>query len=90
MALIRKAGIALAVTGAAHFAAPRLFEPISRAGFPHDTELWIKRNGATELALGLALVPRRTRRAGLVGVAAYFGWLGTRVARHRQEEPEKG
>ncbi|MEV4253889.1 hypothetical protein AB0J52_12070 [Spirillospora sp. NPDC049652] len=85
MALLRKAGIALAATGAAHFAAPQIFEPISRAGFPQDTEVWIKRNGATELALGLALTMKRTRKAGLVGVAAYFGWLGARVAQHRQE-----
>ncbi|MFC4911782.1 hypothetical protein [Actinomadura gamaensis] len=84
MALLRKAGIALAATGAAHFAAPKMFEPISRVGFPQDTEAWIKRNGATELALGLALTTKKTRRAGLVGVAAYFGWLGARVAYQRR------
>lgn len=84
MALLRKAGIALAATGAAHFAAPKMFEPISRAGFPRDTQAWIKRNGATEVALGLALTARPTRKAGLVGVAAYFGWLGARVAYHRK------
>ncbi|WP_026413547.1 hypothetical protein [Actinomadura oligospora] len=84
MALLRKAGIALAATGAAHFAAPKMFEPISRAGFPRDTQAWIKRNGATEVALGLALTTKRTRKIGAVGVAAYFGWLGARVAYHRQ------
>ncbi len=58
MALLRAAGIVLAATGAAHFAAPKAFEPISRLPFPQDTQAWIKRNGATELALGVALAVR--------------------------------
>lgn len=83
MALLRFAGLALAATGAAHFAAPKAFEPISKLAFPNDTQAWIKRNGATELALGLALTTDRTRKAGLVGVAAYTLWLGARSAYNR-------
>ncbi|MFD0692374.1 hypothetical protein [Actinomadura fibrosa] len=83
MALIRAAGLVLAATGAAHFAVPKAFEPISKAAFPQDTEAWIKRNGATELALGLAMATDRTRKAGLAGVALYTLWLGARTAANR-------
>ncbi|MFG2005475.1 hypothetical protein ACGFNU_40635 [Spirillospora sp. NPDC048911] len=84
MALLRTAGIALAVTGAAHFAAPKAFEPVSKLAFPNDTDAWIKRNGATELALGLALTTQKTRKAGLVGAAVYTAWLGARTAYNRK------
>lgn len=84
MALLRTAGIALAATGVAHFAAPKVFEPISRLAFPHDTDAWIKRNGATELALGAALTLDKTRKAGLVGTALYAAWLGARTAYNRR------
>ncbi|MFC9973295.1 hypothetical protein ACFVH6_20620 [Spirillospora sp. NPDC127200] len=80
MALLRAAGLALAATGAAHFAAPQMFEPISKLAFPQDTAAWIKRNGATELALGLALTTEKTRKAGLIGTAVYTAWLGARTA----------
>ncbi|MDL4774762.1 MULTISPECIES: hypothetical protein [Thermomonosporaceae] len=83
MALLRTAGLVLAATGAAHFAAPKAFEPVSRLPFPNDTRAWIKRNGAAELALGLALTADRTRKAGLAGVAAYTLWLGARTAYNR-------
>ncbi|WP_433336727.1 hypothetical protein [Spirillospora sp. CA-294931] len=80
MALLRTAGIALAATGAAHFAVPKAFEPISSLPFPQDTRAWIKRNGATELVLGLAISAEKTRKAGLVGAAVYTAWLGARTA----------
>jgi uncharacterized membrane protein len=79
MALIRLAGIALAGTGALHFARPQLFEPMTKIAFPENTQQWIQRNGATELALGLALTSRKTRLIGLGGVAAYALWLGSRT-----------
>ncbi|MBO2453102.1 hypothetical protein J4573_38830 [Actinomadura barringtoniae] len=84
MALLRTAGIALAATGLAHFAAPKAFEPISKLAFPNDTDAWIKRNGATELALGVALAVDKTRKAGLVGTAVYTAWLGARAAANRK------
>ncbi|WP_030166268.1 hypothetical protein [Spirillospora albida] len=83
MALLRTAGLALAATGAAHFAAPQAFASITKQAFPTDTDAWIKRNGATELALGLALTAERTRKAGLAGLAAYTVWLGARTAMNR-------
>lgn len=77
--MFRTAGILLAGTGALHFAAPKVFEPISRVAFPTDTRQWIYRNGATELALGLAIANRRTRRAGALGFSAYTLWLASRA-----------
>ncbi|MBW8482453.1 hypothetical protein [Actinomadura parmotrematis] len=80
MSLLRVTGIALAATGAAHFAAPQVFEPVSKLAFPEDTGAWIKRNGATELALGVALALTPTRKLGLAGLAAYTAFLGARGA----------
>ncbi|WP_019631498.1 hypothetical protein [Actinomadura atramentaria] len=79
---LRTAGLVLAATGAAHFAAPKAFVPITKVAFPENTRAWIQRNGATELALGVALAVDRTRRAGLVGAAAYTAWLGARAAKN--------
>ncbi|MGI8332154.1 hypothetical protein ACRYCC_19480 [Actinomadura scrupuli] len=76
---VRSAGIALAGTGALHFAAPGLFEGVSKLAFPEDTRQWVYRNGAIELALGLALSSSRTRRLGALGTAGYVAWLGARA-----------
>lgn len=73
-------GLALAATGAAHFVVPAAFRGISRMAFPKDTDTWIKRNGATELALGLALATERGRKAGAAGLAAYGAFLASRAA----------
>jgi uncharacterized membrane protein len=73
----------LVATGAAHFAKPEAFESISRLPFPEDTRNWVYRNGAAELALGLALTTARTRKLGAVGLAAYGLFLGSRVAANR-------
>lgn len=75
----RSAGIALAGTGALHFAAPGLFEGVSKLAFPEDTRRWVYRNGAIELTLGLALSGARTRRLGALGTAGYVAWLGARA-----------
>jgi uncharacterized membrane protein len=83
--MLRIAGILLVGTGAAHFAAPRFFDPISKAAFPEDTRQWTYRNGATEVALGLALTTRKTRLLGLAGTAAYAYWLVNRVRANRPE-----
>ena len=76
-------GLAVAATGAAHFAAPETFEQVTKPVFPDDTREWVLRNGATEVALGLALVPKRTRKLGLIGLLGYTGWLVSRVAGQR-------
>ncbi|TCP57248.1 hypothetical protein EV191_1011201 [Tamaricihabitans halophyticus] len=76
--LSRAFGLLLAGTGAAHFAAPQAFESISKTAFPEDTTTWVYRNGATEVALGLALTSRRTRKLGTIGLLGYTAWLGGR------------
>ncbi|WP_258903459.1 hypothetical protein [Actinokineospora sp. UTMC 2448] len=70
----------MAGTGAAHFVAPKAFEPISRRPFPDDTRRWVLRNGATEVAIGLAIAGPRTRALGIAALACYATWLATRFA----------
>lgn len=79
----RAVGMLIAGTGLAHFAAPRVFEPITAPLFPEDTRTWVYRNGATELALGAALAKGRTRKAGIAGLTAYVVWLAGRAVANR-------
>lgn len=72
----RKIGLGLAATGIAHFVAPDAFVGVTKSAFPHDTEEWVKRNGATETALGVALLLPKTRKLGVLGLLGYVGWLG--------------
>ncbi len=44
----------------------------------------IKRNGATELALGVAVAVDKTRKAGLIGTAVYAALAGARAASNRR------
>jgi uncharacterized membrane protein len=83
--MLRLAGLLLAGTGAAHFAAPRLFDPLSQAAFPDDPRQATYRDGAVEIALGLALTSRRTRLLGLAATGAYAYWLTDRVRANRQK-----
>jgi uncharacterized membrane protein len=72
-------GALVAATGAAHFAVPETFEQVSRTAFPDDTRDWVLRNGATEVALGVAMISKRTRKIGVLGLLGYTGWLVSRV-----------
>lgn len=83
--LLRLAGILLAGTGAAHFAAPQVFDPISQAAFPDNPRQATYRDGAIEVALGLALTSRKTRLLGLAATGAYAYWLADRVRKNRRE-----
>jgi len=83
--MLRIAGILLAGTGAAHFAAPRFFDPISEAAFPDNPRQATYRNGAIEVALGLAVTTRKTRLLGLAATGAYAYWLTDRVRANRRE-----
>lgn len=73
-------GIGLAGVGAAHFTTPEAFDPLTGRAFPHDTRRWTYRNGASELAIGLAMISRRTRPLGGIGLVAYLAFLATRYA----------
>ena len=80
---LRTVGVLLAGVGASHFVAPDVYEPMTSAVFPEDTREWVYRNGASELAIGLALATgkRPLRRIGLVGLAGYLAWLGGNAAK---------
>jgi hypothetical protein len=74
-------GLAIAGTGLAHFAVPQAFESITKPAFPENTREWIYANGATEALIGVAIFNSRTRVYGLVGLAGYVGFLGSRAVR---------
>lgn len=77
--VFRGAGVTIAATGLAHFVAPRAFVALSKPVFSDDTEKWVQVNGATETAIGLAFLERRTRPFGLIGVLAYGAFLCDRA-----------
>ena len=79
----RFAGLALAGTGLAHFANPKMFEPITVASFPNNTRRHVYTNGGLEKANVLALAARRTRRLGLAGLAGYAAYLAGSTVRSR-------
>ena len=79
----RFAGLALAGTGLAHFANPKMFEPITVASFPNNTRRHVYTNGGLETAIGLALAARRTSRLGLAGLAGYAAYLAGSTVRSR-------
>lgn len=89
--LFRLVGAGLASAGLSHFVAPRLFGWISRPVFPEDTGKWVKVNGAAETGIGLALLDRRTRLAGVAGALVYVAYLGERAvtAIRTQLDPPK-
>ena len=82
MALIStgKLGFVLAATGVAHFVVPDAFEGLTKAAFPQNTAEWITRNGATETAIGTAMMLGPTRKLGVLGLLGYVGWLGYNAA----------
>jgi uncharacterized membrane protein len=71
-----KIGFLLAGVGVAHFAAPEVFEDVTKAAFPENTKEWVTRNGAAETALGVAMMLKPTRKLGVLGLLGYTGWLG--------------
>lgn len=83
--MLRLAGLLLAGTGAAHFAAPQLFDPVSQLAFPDGPREATYRDGAIEIALGLALTSRRTRMLGLAATGVYAYWLTDRIRKNRPE-----
>ena len=71
-----KVGFLVSALGAAHFAAPEAFEEVTRTAFPENTADWVKRNGATEVAIGAAMMLKPTRKLGVAALLGYAGWLG--------------
>jgi hypothetical protein len=50
----RFSGLALAGTGVAHFTSPRLWEPITKTAFPHNTRQHVYTNAGIETVWGLS------------------------------------
>jgi hypothetical protein len=60
--------------GAVHFLAPTPFDTIIPAELPGSPRFYTYASGIAEIAIGAALVPRRTRRsAALAAVALFLG-----------------
>lgn len=74
--MLKLIGIVTALVGISHFFAPDLYRPMTAPAFPDNTDQAIQINGACETAIGLAIASPRTRKLGLLGTAAYLGWLG--------------
>ncbi|MEC4616367.1 MULTISPECIES: GNAT family protein [Tsukamurella] len=83
---LKISGVLLAASGAAHFVAPRPFVFISKPMFPDDTEKWVRRNGAAEAGIGLALIRKETRPIGFVGLIAYVVYLGDRAVSYIRKQ----
>jgi uncharacterized membrane protein len=77
------AGLSLVGAGLGHFAAPQLFEPITKPAFPRDTARHIKTNGSIETALGVALLVPKTRKLAAIGGLGYLVYLGVNAARNK-------
>lgn len=73
---VGKVGFLITALGAAHFAAPEAFEEVTKVAFPENTKDWVMRNGATEVAIGAAMMLKPTRKLGVLGLLGYTGWLG--------------
>lgn len=67
----RPLAVVLAVAGATHLVAPRIFEPLipRRLGDPRP---WVVGSGVAELACAAGLALPRTRRAAALATAALF------------------
>lgn len=81
MSIATIAGLGIAATGAAHFVAPDAFRSITEGPFPDDTDAWIKRNGATELVIGVLIARKSTRKLGVLGLGAYGAFMASRVSK---------
>lgn len=81
----RIGGGGLAATGLLHFVAPQLFVPITRPAFPEQTERFVTVNGTLETLIGTALVAKRTRTFGFIGLLVYVGYLAFNAKTTRDE-----
>lgn len=79
MSAIAKLGLLVAGVGAAHFVAPEAFNDVTKVAFPHDTDEWVLRDGASEVVIGLAMAVPKTRKLGVLALLGYGGWLGYNV-----------
>ncbi len=76
-------GLALAVTGLAHFVAPQLFEGLTESAFPTNTHQHVYIDGGIETAVGLGLAAPQTRKAAVVVLIGYLLYMVGNVVRNR-------
>ncbi len=81
--IVMYAGLALAAMGLSHFAAPKVYEPLTTAAFPQNTRTHVYANGGIETAVGLGLIARRTRPFAVAGLVGYLAYLAGNVIRTR-------
>lgn len=80
----RVVGIVVTLVGVAHFAVPRLFDPVNRLGFPDRTRLFTYVNGGVETVIGLLSLDLRTRRLRTVVAVCYVAHLIAAIVRTRR------
>lgn len=61
----------LTVAGAIHFVAPQFYRPLIPEPLG-DPDAWVYGSGVAEMVVGLALIPRKTRRPAALAAAALF------------------
>lgn len=61
----------LTVAGLIHFVAPQFYRPLIPKALG-DPDVWVYGSGVAEVAVGVALIPRRTRRPAALAAAALF------------------
>lgn len=71
----RSLGGTTSLIGAAHFVAPRIFDPFNRLGFPNNVRTFTYVNGAVETVIGVLLLRPGARRPSTVVSACYISYL---------------
>jgi uncharacterized membrane protein len=61
----------LTIAGLVHFIAPQFYRPLIPEPLG-DPDPWIYGSGVAEVVVGIALIPRRTRRPAALAAAALF------------------
>ncbi len=61
----------LTIAGMIHFIAPQFYRPLIPEPLG-DPDPWIYGSGVAEIVVGIALIPRRTRRPAALAAAALF------------------
>jgi uncharacterized membrane protein len=61
----------LTVAGLMHFVAPQFYRPLIPEPLG-DPDPWVYGSGVAEIVVGVALIPRRTRRPAALAAAALF------------------